>query len=98
MNDFVTSLIRTWVPVGIGSFLAWLATNYDIVVPADASSSLVVGVAALIIAVYYALARAVEKAFPSLGKLLVGLGIGKAPQYPPTGTPVVQTRSGPAPY
>jgi len=48
MNDFVTSLIRTWVPIGIGAFITWLATNYDIVVPADASSSLVVGVAALV--------------------------------------------------
>lgn len=84
MNDFIVSLVRTWVPVGIGAVLTWLATNYNIVVPDDASSSLVVGVAALVIAIYYALARAVEKAFPALGKLLVGLGIGKAPQYPPT--------------
>lgn len=96
MNDFIVSLVRTWVPIGVGSVLAWLATNYDIVVPADASSSLVVGVAALIIAIYYAAARAVEKAFPSLGKLLVGLGIGKAPTYPPVEG--VQARSGPAPY
>lgn len=96
MNDFIISLIRTWVPVGIGAFITWLATNYDIVVPADASSSLVVGVAALVIAVYYALARAVEKAFPALGRLLVGLGAGKAPQYPAVDG--VQTRSGPAPY
>jgi hypothetical protein len=81
MNDFMKSLIRTWVPVGIGAFISWLATNYDIVVPADASSSLVVGVVALVTAVYYVLARAVEKAYPWLGKLLVGLGVGSAPEY-----------------
>jgi len=82
MNDFITSLVRTWVPVGVGAFITWLATNYDIVVPKDASSSLVVGVAALVTAVYYAVARAIEKAYPSLGKVLVGLGAGKAPEYP----------------
>lgn len=82
MNDFVTSLIRTWVPIGIGGFIAWLATNYDIVIPADASSSLVVGAVALITAVYYAAARAIEKAYPWFGRLLVGLGAGKAPEYP----------------
>lgn len=96
MNDFVTSLIRTWVPIGVGSLLTWLATNYNIVIDDNASSSLVVGFAALVIAVYYAIARAVEKAFPALGKLLVGLGIGKAPEYPkPEG---VALRSGPSPY
>lgn len=84
MNDFFTSLIRTWVPVGVGAVLTWLATNYNIVVPEDASSSLVLGAAVLVTAVYYALARAIEKAYPWLGKLLVGLGVGKAPEYPPT--------------
>jgi hypothetical protein len=96
MSDFVTSLIRTWVPIGVGAFITWLATNYNIVVPDDASSSLVVGVAALVTAVYYALARALEKAYPWLGRLLVGLGAGKAPVYPPVEG--VQARTGPAPY
>lgn len=96
MNDFLTSLIRTWVPVGIGAFISWLATNYDVIVPEDASSSLVVGVVALVTAVYYALARAIEKAYPMLGRLLVGLGAGKAPEYPSTDG--VQLRSGRAPY
>jgi hypothetical protein len=85
MNDFITSLIRTWVPIGVGAVITWLATNYNVVVPDDASSSLVVGVAALVTAVYYALARAIEKRFPGLGKVLVGLGAGKSPEYP---TPV----------
>lgn len=96
MNDFVTSLIRTWVPIGIGAFITWLATNYNIIVPDDASSSLVVGVAALVTAVYYALARGIEKAWPVFGKVLVGLGAGKAPEYPAAGG--VQTRSGKSPY
>lgn len=94
MNSFLTSLIRTWVPIGIGAFISWLATNYDIIVPADASSSLVVGVVALVTAVYYVLARAVEKAYPWLGQLLVGLGVGKAPEYPPTVPEAVRTVRG----
>lgn len=96
MNDFITSLIRTWTPIGVGAVITWLATNYSIVVPEDASSSLVVGVLALVTAVYYAVARAIEKAYPSLGKVLVGLGAGKAPEYPAVGG--VTTRSGPSPY
>jgi hypothetical protein len=82
MSDFITSLIRTWVPIGVGAFVTWLATNYNVVIPEDASSSLVVGAMGLITALYYAAARAVEKAYPWLGRLLVGLGAGKAPEYP----------------
>lgn len=97
MTSFFISLIRTWVPVGVGAFITWLATNYDIVVPADASSSLVVGVAALVIAAYYAVARLVEKRFPGLGKILVGLGVGQAPRYPdaPAPAPVAERRTYP---
>lgn len=84
MNDFITSLIRTYVPVGVGAALTWLATTFSIIVPDDASAGLTLFIGALFTAVYYLLARAIEKAFPALGKLLVGLGIGKAPEYPPT--------------
>lgn len=83
MGDFITSLIRTYVPVGVGAVLTWLATTLHIVVPADASAGLTLFVGAVFTAVYYLLARAIEKAWPGLGKLLVGLGVGKAPQYPP---------------
>lgn len=83
MNDFVTSLIRTYVPVGVGAALTWLATTFSIIVPDDASAGLTLFIGAVLTAVYYLLARAVEKAWPGLGKLLVGLGVGKAPQYPP---------------
>jgi hypothetical protein len=96
VSDFVKSLIRTWTPIGVGASLTWLATNYDLVIDDTASSSLVVGLAALLTALYYTLARAVEKAFPQLGAILVGLGVGKAPQYPAADG--VRVRSGPAPY
>lgn len=97
VNNFVTSLIRTWVPVGIGAFITWLATNYDVVVPEDASSSLVVGVTAVLIAIYYVVARLIEKQFPWLGKLLVGLGAGSQPQYPGTDPQTVRVRNGAPP-
>lgn len=87
MNNFFISLIRTWVPVGVGAFITWLAANYDVVVPADASSSLVIGVMGLVTAVYYMLARLVEKRWPGLGKILVGLGLGQAPRYPGASAP-----------
>jgi hypothetical protein len=84
VNDFVTSLIRTYVPIGVGAVLTWLATTLHVIVPDDASAGLTLFIGAVLTAVYYLLARAVEKAWPGLGKVLVGLGIGKAPQYPPT--------------
>src|SRR5262249_34663094 len=27
MNDYVISLIRTWVPAGVGALISWLATR-----------------------------------------------------------------------
>lgn len=74
----VVSLIRTVVPIGIGAVLAWVATNYNVVVPERASSTVVVLTTAAITAGYYALARLVEKRFPRLGRWLVALNLVKA--------------------
>ena len=72
------SYIRTWVPIAIGSFLSWLALHYDVVVDEDASQSLAVGVTALASALYYGVARLLEKVNPIFGYFL---GVPKQPVY-----------------
>lgn len=78
MSDLVLSYIRTYVPVGVGAGLSWLAVKYAIVVPEDISTELTVALTGLVIAVYYSLVRALEKKWPAFGKLL---GAAKKPVY-----------------
>lgn len=77
MSDFVISLVRTVVPVVVGSLLSWLIT-LGIELPADAGSSLSLGIQALVIALYYAGARWLELRWPAFGYLL---GTKKEPVY-----------------
>jgi hypothetical protein len=74
VNDFVTSLVRTYVPIGIG-YLVSLG-----VLPTTLSDQAAAAATAGIIAAYYLVARALEAKFPKLGWLL---GVPKAPSYPP---------------
>lgn len=78
MNDYALSLIRTWVPIAVGSVLSWLAVKYGIAVPESISNEVTVGLTAALIAGYYALVRGLEKRWPAFGKLL---GAAKKPVY-----------------
>lgn len=80
MSDQIVSLIRTYVPVGVGAALTWLATTLGVGVGEEASTGLTVGVVALVTAVYYAAARWAEGRVPWLGVLL---GSRRVPSYPP---------------
>lgn len=77
MNDALVSLIRTWVPIGVGSLISWLVT-LGIELDAATESGLVVGLTGLIIAGYYTVVRLVEKRLPWVGVLL---GSTKQPEY-----------------
>lgn len=81
MNDFITSLIRTWTPVFVGSVISWLATRGLDIDPADAAG-LATALTGIIIAAYYLLARLIERKLPSVGGLL--LGSSKKPEYTET--------------
>ena len=74
MSDFVTSLIRTYVPIIIG-YLVSVG-----VLPDTMSDQATAAATAGIIGAYYLLARALESKFPKLGWLL---GSPKAPTYTP---------------
>lgn len=78
MNDYVLSLVRTWVPIAVGSVLSYLAVRLGVGVDEDVSNQITVGVTALVVAGYYALVRALEVRWPWFGKLL---GAKRAPAY-----------------
>lgn len=86
--DVVASLIRTWVPIGVGALLAWLASERGIVIDETASTGLGTFAAAVCAAAYYAIARALEsvngdrgvrRVARTVGRLMLG-GLG-APTY-----------------
>lgn len=75
ISNFMTSLIRTYVPLTVGFALTWLAATLKIVI--DPQTELALGGLAVVAltAAYYWLARLLEKRWPALGFLL-----GKAAQ------------------
>lgn len=75
MNDYIVSLIRTWVPVGVGVVITWVANQLG----ADIDSVEVgMAVTGMVIAIYYAVVRKLEDRYPALGLLL---GRQQAPTY-----------------
>ena len=97
MPNFLVSLIRTYVPIGVGFLVTYLA-GVGVVIPEDASNGLILFVGALATALYYLIARAIEKALPGLGRILVGLGAGTEPKYTePQAVRPLRDRSGPVP-
>ena len=75
LSDRFVSLIRTVVPVAVGTFAAWLAAKTGIVL-GETDIALVTGLA---ISGYYTLVRWAESKWPALGWLL---GVAKTPEYP----------------
>ena len=69
-SDYLLSLVRTWVPVAVGSALVWAGRRWGIVLPEDLSAQATVLVTALVVALYYAAVRALEMRWPVFGRLL----------------------------
>lgn len=78
MSDRLLSLIRTLVPVLVGSALAWLAARTGIVLPEHVSAELAIVATVAAITLYYALVRWLETRWPWFGLLL---GAAKEPVY-----------------
>lgn len=74
MGDVILSLIRTWVPIGVGYLVAWG------LLPSDLSDEATLAFAGLITAAYYGLVRLLESKtrFKWIGWLL---GSPKEPSY-----------------
>lgn len=84
MSDYVLSLVRTLVPIGVGWLLVQLATRWGIVLDDATAAEVKSAAVAIVAAVYYAIARALEQRWPWVGILL---GARKQPVYAVTGTP-----------
>lgn len=78
LTNYVTSLVRTWVPIGVGLVLTWLAEHFHVIISSSTSDALVAVATAALSAGYYAVVRAVEHKVPSLGWLL---GVPVRPDY-----------------
>ena len=93
-SDVVPSLIRTYVPLGVGLVLSYLATkglHLDTGTQAGLVSLLTVAITAL----YYTGVRLIETRYPAIGTVLLGLGVKGKPAYlkpadPPPTTPSVR--------
>jgi hypothetical protein len=77
MNSFVTSLVRTYVPIIVGSLASYLALK-GIQLDATALAGLTAFLGGIISAVYYLVVRLLEKKFPQVGVLL---GVAAKPTY-----------------
>ena len=82
MNNVAVSLIRTWVPIGVGALISWLIT-LGIEVDEETQKGLVIACTALIMAIYYGVVKLLERKFPWVGVLL---GIRAQPAYIETKT------------
>jgi hypothetical protein len=80
MNNYIPSLIRTWVPVLIGSVAAWLFAKFGLVIDEDSKAQATAGFVAFVIGAYYAVVRYLETKYPLVGWLL---GMPKQPGYAP---------------
>lgn len=78
MNDYALSLVRTWVPIGVGYVLTFLAVRWGIGIDENTSAQISAAVTAVVTALYYALVRLLERRWPWFGKLL---GSSKKPAY-----------------
>jgi hypothetical protein len=77
LNDTLTGLIRTWVPIAVGAALSWLATN-GLQLDKETQTATIVAATGAIQALYYTLVRLLENKFPQVGWLL---GSAKTPSY-----------------
>jgi hypothetical protein len=77
-QDYITAQIRTYVPVGVGAFITWLV-SLGINVGSEAQVGLVTFGTALITALYFTAASAIQRKWPAAGLFL--LGSKKSPTY-----------------
>lgn len=76
-----TSIVRTLVPLVVGSLAALAARWLDIALPEAALTEVVT---VLVAGAYYTVVRVLEEhVSPAFGRVLLGLGLRGAPRYDP---------------
>ena len=91
MNNLITSMIRTLVPVGIGTFITWIQIHLGVTVDDATSASLIATATGITVGLYYVVVRWLETRFPQIGWLL---GLAKAPGYAAADAPPAQPSPG----
>lgn len=76
MNALALSLIRTWVPIGVGALASWLLVTFSLELDARTQTGMIVALTGLLQAIYYGLVRVLETRYPGVGALL---GWSKSP-------------------
>lgn len=74
LRDYLASVVRTVVPIGVGIVLTWLGVKVGIPIPEDVRWVIV----GLVMAAYHALIRALEVRYRWIGWLL---GLATSPIY-----------------
>ena len=83
MTVFVLSIIRTWVPIGVGALISWLTVTVGLPeIPEEGATGLIIFLTAVLQGAYYLLVRWLEQKFPQIGVLL---GAAKSPDAYSTG-------------
>lgn len=77
MNDFVTGLIRTYTPIIVGAFAAWLIT-LGVALDPKTQTAAIVALTGVSQAVYYTAVRYAAKRWPAIEILL---GVKNTPTY-----------------
>ena len=70
MTNFAISLIRTYVPIAVGTFISFLFVQFGLTLDGEIALQLTAGLTGLVIGAYYLVARLLERKFPALGVLL----------------------------
>jgi hypothetical protein len=78
IKDALAAAWRKIVAVGVGWFLTWLMRRWNIVLDANSSQDLVMGVVAVTAAIYGALINFLELHVPWLGWFL---GLARQPKF-----------------
>lgn len=78
MNDTAIAYIRTYVPILVGSVIAWVAARTGFVVDEQTQAGFVLAFGGLVSGIYYALVNVLSKKWPVLGMFL---GVAKTPTY-----------------
>lgn len=78
MTAQIISCIRTTVPAWTAGAIVWLAAHAGIVIDEQTSQAATLAATGIVVAVWYALVRQLERRWPAVGWLL---GAPKAPSY-----------------
>lgn len=79
IQNLIIGTVRTYVPIGVGFVLTYLAEHAHIVIDENTTTTLSALSVALVSAAYYALVRLLEHRWPQFGVLL---GVPAKPRYP----------------